>query len=252
MNYQIYGLKCGEKDYKESQFFFMETSDAPLTLYFYLWVILGGPHPVVVDTGFSHDDARQWEMRQWVGAADLLARVGVKAAEVPLVIISHLHWDHWDGYEYFPSADFWIQEEEIDFWTGFAGCYPVYRQFATATALGELVRLNYGGRIRRLRGEVPVLPGITAYWVGGHTPGSQILTVSTAKGPVVLAVDASHCYRNIERRQPTQLITNLPQMLQAFDRIEALAGPSRLIVPGHDPAVARRFDEIEPGVIRVA
>jgi hypothetical protein len=42
-----------------------------------------------------------------------------------------------------------------------------------------------------------------------------------------------------------QLITSLPQMLEGFDRIDALAGPSRLVVTGHDPEVARRFDEVD-------
>jgi glyoxylase-like metal-dependent hydrolase (beta-lactamase superfamily II) len=88
--------------------------------------------------------------------------------------------------------------------------------------------------------------------VGGHTAGLQIVSVDTARGPVVLTSDASHFYRNIERRDPVQIITSLPQMLQGFDRIDALAGSGRLVVTGHDPEVARRFDEVEPGIIRIA
>ena len=49
----------------------------------------------------------------------------------------------------------------------------------------------------------------------------------------------------------TEIITNLPQMLAAFDTIDALAGPERLIVAGHDPEVANRFKPTEPGIIRV-
>jgi hypothetical protein len=41
-------------------------------------------------------------------------------------------------------------------------------------------------------------------------------------------------------------------MLTAFDTIDALAGPERLIVAGHDPAVAERFEILEPGIIRIA
>ncbi|HET7877066.1 MAG TPA: N-acyl homoserine lactonase family protein [Methylomirabilota bacterium] len=250
--YQIYALKFAERDTKQCQFFFREPSDATLTLHFYLWVILGGPHPVVVDTGFSPEAARRREARSYVSPAEMLARVGIKAAEAPVVLVSHLHWDHWDGYQHFPGARFWIQREEVAFWTGFAGQYATYHQFTEAEALADLVRLNYAGRVRLVEGEVDVLPGVRAHWVGGHTAGLQIVSVPTAQGPVVLTSDASHFYRNIERRDPVQIITSLPQMLRGFDRIDELAGSPARVVTGHDPEVARRFDEVEPGIIKIA
>ena len=58
MTYQIYALKYGERDTKESQFFFREASQKPLTLHFFIWVILGGPHPIVVDTGCTAPEPR--------------------------------------------------------------------------------------------------------------------------------------------------------------------------------------------------
>ena len=97
MAYQIYALKYAERDTKQCTFFFREPSQDTLTLHFYLWVILGGPYPIVLDTGFSAADAQRREARKWVSPADMLARVGVKAAEVPVAVISHLHWDHWEA-----------------------------------------------------------------------------------------------------------------------------------------------------------
>ena len=52
-----------------------------------------------------------------------------------------------------------------------------------------------------------MLPGIRVHRVGGHTAGLQIVTVNTARGPVVLTSDASHFYHNVETRQPVQIIT---------------------------------------------
>jgi hypothetical protein len=43
MAYQVYALKYGERETKESQFFFREASQKLLTLHFFIWVILGGP-----------------------------------------------------------------------------------------------------------------------------------------------------------------------------------------------------------------
>jgi glyoxylase-like metal-dependent hydrolase (beta-lactamase superfamily II) len=118
--------------------------------------------------------------------------------------------------------------------------------------VARLVTLTYAGRVRIIDGDRQVLPGIGVHRVGGHTAGLQIVSVQTARGTVVLTSDASHFYRNLERRQPVQIITSLPEMLAAFETIEALAGPARLIVAGHDPEVADRFPSVDSGILRIA
>lgn len=249
--YEIYALKCCERETTACQFFYREPSHEPLTLYFYIWLILGGPHPVLVDTGVREEDAAARGARNWVSPAEMVRRLGVRPEEIPLALISHLHWDHWAGHSFFPAAEFWIQREEIAFWTGPIARYETYRQLAIPQTLAALVALTYADRVRVIEGEREVLPGIRLYRVGGHTAGSQIVTVETAQGRIVLTADASHFYRNVERRQPVQIITNLPEMLAAFDTIHALAGAPERIVVGHDPEVAARFKPVEPGIIRI-
>ena len=119
-------------------------------------------------------------------------------------------------------------------------------------SLANLVTLNYQNRITIIDGAREVLPGIRVHKVGGHTAGLQIVSVETARGPVILTSDASHFYHNIENRQPVQIITSLPEMLDAFETIDELAGKERLVVAGHDPAVATRFKEEKPGVVKIA
>jgi glyoxylase-like metal-dependent hydrolase (beta-lactamase superfamily II) len=250
--YQVYALKYAERDTTACQFFYREPSHDPITLHFYVWLILGGPHPVLVDTGFRPEDATQRGVRGYVSPAALVARLGVNPEQIPIALISHLHWDHWAGHALFPAAEFWIQKDEIAFWTGPVARYEVYKALAAPDALGQLVTLNYADRVRVITGEREVLPGLRVHWVGGHTAGLQVVSVETAGGRVVLTSDASHFYRNVERRQPVQIITDLPQMLAAFDTIHALAGARERIVAGHDPEVAARFKPVEPGIIRIA
>ncbi len=250
--YQVYALKYAERDIAACNFFFREASHDPVTLHYYVWLILGGPHPVLVDTGFLDDDASHRGIRNWVSPAAIVERVGVKAADSPLALITHLHYDHWAGHTVFPSAEFWIQREEVAFWAGPFARYPGFRDAANTGSIANLVTLNYGSRIRMIEGDREVLPGLRVHRVGGHTAGLQIVSVDTARGRVVLASDASHFYQNIERRQPVQIITNLPEMYAAFETIDALAGTERLVVAGHDPQVADRFKRVEPGVIQIA
>ena len=250
--YEILALKYGERDTTKCQFFYRESSHDKLTLDYFVWLILGGPQPLLVDTGFRDDDARARGIRNYVSPAAMVERAGVKAADVPISLITHLHYDHWAGHSLFPNAEFWIQGEEVAFWTGPFGSTPAFRGSANVDALAHLVTLNYANKIRIVEGDQQVWPGIRVHRVGGHTAGLQIVTVETKRGPVVLTSDASHFYHNVETRQPVQIITNLPEMLTAFDTIDALAGPTKLVVAGHDPQVADRFTKLEPGIIKIA
>jgi hypothetical protein len=219
--YEVYALKYAERDTTACQFFYREPSHEPITLHYYVWLILGGPHPILVDTGFLDDDARARGMRNYVSPAAMVERAGVKPGDVRLALITHLHYDHWAGHGLFPDAEHWIQADEVAFWTGPFGRTPAFRQSANVESLARLVTLNYASRVRIVDGDREVFPGIRVHRVGGHTAGLQI-------------------------------ITSLPEMLQAFETIDALAGAEKLIVAGHDPLVAERFKAVEPGIIKIA
>jgi glyoxylase-like metal-dependent hydrolase (beta-lactamase superfamily II) len=250
--YEVYALKYAERDTTKCQFFYRESSHDTLTLHYFVWLIVGGPHPVLVDTGFLEDEARSRQIRNYVSPAAMVERAGFKAADIPVALITHLHYDHWAGHSLFPKAEYWIQRDEVAFWTGPFGGTPAFRGSANVDSLARLVTLNYGQRVKVVEGEREVLPGIRVHRVGGHTAGLQIVSVQTARGTVVLTSDASHFYHNVETRQPVQIITSLPEMLDAFETIHALAGAEKLIVAGHDPQVADRFEQVEPGIIKIA
>ncbi|PYM77216.1 MAG: MBL fold hydrolase, partial [Candidatus Rokuibacteriota bacterium] len=227
--YEVLALKYGERDTTKCQFFYRESSHDKLTLDYFVWLILGGPQPLLVDTGFRDDDARARGIRNYVSPAAMVERAGVKAADVPISLITHLHYDHWAGHSLFPNAEFWIQGEEVAFWTGPFGSTPAFRGSANVDALARLVTLNYANKIRIVEGDHEVWPGIRVHKVGGHTAGLQIVTVETRRGTVVLTSDASHFYHNVETRQPVQIITSLPEMLTAFETIDRLAGSTKLV-----------------------
>ena len=107
--YQIYALKYAERDTTACQFFYREHSHEPITLHYFVWLILGGPHPVLVDTGFQEDDVERRGIRNYVRPSVMVERMGVKVADIPIALISHLHYDHWAGHRLFPASEFWIQ-----------------------------------------------------------------------------------------------------------------------------------------------
>src|SRR2546429_6652689 len=194
--YEVYALKYGERDTTACQFFYREASHAPITLHYYVWLILGGPHPILVDTGFLDDDARERGIRNYVSPAAVVARAGVKPADVPVALITHLHYDHWAGHSLFPGAEYWIQRDEVAFWTGPFGRHPAFRQSANVGALAGLVTLEYASRGRLIHGDREVLPRGRGHRVGRHTPGLQMFYGHTRRGTVRHPSHASQLYRH--------------------------------------------------------
>src|SRR5260370_22436462 len=150
--YEVYALKYGERDTAACQFFYREASHAQITLDYFVWLILGGPHPILVDTGFLDDDARARGIRNYVSPAAMVERAGVRPGDVPLALITHLHYDHWAGHSLFPGAEFWIQRDEVAFWTGPFGRTPAFRPSANVESLARLVPPNYGNPSRTADG----------------------------------------------------------------------------------------------------
>src|SRR5437899_10300931 len=102
--YEVYALKYGERDTTACQFFYREASHAPITLHYYVWLILGGPHPILVDTGFLDDDARERGIRNYVSPAAMVERAGGKPRDVPVGPITHRDSHHRAGHSPFSWA----------------------------------------------------------------------------------------------------------------------------------------------------
>lgn len=83
-----------------------------------------------------------------------------------------------------------------------------------------------GGRLSLTEGASEIAPGVVLHLVGGHSGGLQIVRVSTARGWLVLASDATHYWSNIRDRNPFPIVVDVPRMLEGYRTIETLAdGP---------------------------
>jgi glyoxylase-like metal-dependent hydrolase (beta-lactamase superfamily II) len=240
--YEIYAMKYAERQADLSTFMLgVEPGRETITIDYFVWLLQGGSEPIVVDTGFTPQIAEARQRKYLASPADQLRKLGVDAADVKKVLISHLHWDHFGGFSFFPNATFYLQTKEYQYWTGPVMRFRAAQGLVEANDMAELVRLNMQGRVHFVDGVEEVAPGISLHYVGGHTAGIQVARVSTKKGQAVVASDASHLFRNVEENTPANLITNLPEMFSAFDAIRELSSGPHLWFPGHDPAVLQRF-----------
>ncbi len=218
-----------------------------------VWLIRGGGRTVLFDCGFYREQFfRQWRVADFTKPSEAVRRAGVAPEDVTDVIISHMHWDHADGMDLFPKARIWLQKEELEYYAGSAWQSRRTHGGIDPEDVLAAVRLNTQGRVGLIDGDArEVLPGITAYTGGKHTYASQFVTVNTAAGTVVLASDNLYLYENLEHHAPIAATLDAASNLRAQDRMRHLASRQELIVPGHDPAVMKRFQEVAPGVVRI-
>jgi glyoxylase-like metal-dependent hydrolase (beta-lactamase superfamily II) len=246
---RVYAVRYAHRDGRRPEHFYGgDPHDAPMAMDYFLWAVVGDDGcAVVVDTGFTPETARRRGREIVADPIAVLAELGVAAADVRDVVLTHLHYDHAGGLHAFPRARFWVQDSELAFWTGrYAGRGEIGR-IVEPPDIVELVRLNFERRVRFVDGDERMAPGVGLHRVGGHAPGLQVVSVQTDHGPVVLASDATHFYANLAEDRPFAIVHSLPDMYGAFDRLHALAGGDEArIVPGHDPLVLDRYPAVSP------
>ncbi|WP_333777449.1 N-acyl homoserine lactonase family protein [Streptomyces sp. IBSBF 3136] len=213
---------------------------------YYLWVVRDERHFLLVDTGFPEDMARRRGRTLFRDPVGALGDLGVAAGDVSDVVVTHLHYDHAGNLDRFPHARIHLQEEELRFCTGPSMRHHVVRRPFEPVNVKTAVQALFEDQLVLHRGEAEIIPGVTVHPVPGHTPGSQVVRVPTARGWVVLAGDAAHLWANIRLRSPFPILESLTPMLDAYDTIEALADGDDHVIPGHDPLVALRFPPL-PG-----
>lgn len=247
--YEIHAIRYGHLDRTATHNFLGgDLHDAPMPLDYYVWVIVGDGRTFLLDTGYDASTGQARGRQLLRPVAEGLALVGVDAARVQDVIISHMHYDHCGNADLFPQARYHLQDDEMAFCTGRAMCHELMRSPFEASDVQAMVGRLFAGRVVFHDGSSELAPGITLHKVGGHTRGLQVVAVQTARGTVVLASDAAHFYANWQQRRPFPILDSVPAYLEAYRRIEALAASPDHIIPGHDPLVWQRYPASVAGV----
>lgn len=217
------------------------TSQPPLNYYMMYWLIKTRERNILVDVGSGKDFATRYQKYQTPDT--LLAKVGLKPSDIDTIILTHPHFDHFDGIEFFKDAKVYTQRAcyryvvedcaELKFFRNFM--YPRKKDFYA------MVDLMWEGRLKLLDGDKELFPGIRVIRVDGHYPGLQMVVVKTEGKPIVIASDAIHLYDNLEKDKPMGLFQGeVKDVVKAFETIRELNG---IVLPGHDNKVGERFKD---------
>jgi glyoxylase-like metal-dependent hydrolase (beta-lactamase superfamily II) len=219
---------------------------------YFVWAAVSDERTFVIDMGFTAETADDRGRTLIRCPTEGLAAIGVDAATVKDVIVTHFHYDHIGNFDKFPAADFHLQDREMAFATGRHMLDPAHGSSMNVNDVVGMVRHLYGKRVVFHDGDAELAPGITLHHIGGHTDGLQIVTVMTARGLVVVASDACHLYANMETRNPFPVIFEKDKVLAGYDILERLAPSPGHIVPGHDPQVMDRYPAVSEDLNGIA
>jgi glyoxylase-like metal-dependent hydrolase (beta-lactamase superfamily II) len=258
--YSIKAIKYCEQTVPGPQMFHMARWDEWMEADFFVFLLRGDDGSIgLVDTGvrdvheinpfvvngvgqrgrFRMDMATQSIPR-------LLRQEGVDPADVNYVLLTHLHYDHASNVKLFPNARFLVSR---------AGWHltldPPAPELTPDVAFPRDVIGYLAGEARdRLiladDEEPEILPGIGAFYVGGHTPCSQAITVQTKQGIAVFPGDTVFYYENLDKNHPVGLAVSIVECYQAMERIREIGG---ILVPPHDPRLLQKHPD---GVIVAA
>jgi glyoxylase-like metal-dependent hydrolase (beta-lactamase superfamily II) len=169
-----------------------EDNTVPLTAHVVLVQV--GSNWGLLDSGFGHHlsdrQRRAYSLERESRLDASLAELGLSAASIDWVVLSHLHLDHAGGVlgrdgqdrvaPAFPNAPIWVQSLEArearDTSNRAHGMY-------TGDAFDRLEEL---GLIREVDGQADVTPEVGVFLTGGHSRGHQATLVRGAAGAALL------------------------------------------------------------------
>jgi glyoxylase-like metal-dependent hydrolase (beta-lactamase superfamily II) len=177
-----------------------------------------GDQLVLIDTGLSAAAAP-------VGGRLIptLELLGVTAADINAVVLSHFHQDHVNGVSdgsaaTFPNATYYFPQVEWDF---LQNAPSDLEQANSAKAL--LQPISDGDQLQFYAADAEVVPGIQAIAAPGHTPGHSALLIASGGSQLLNIVDtAIQSVASVQR----------PDWYVAFDADGALASETRIALLG--------------------
>jgi N-acyl homoserine lactone hydrolase len=153
---------------------------------------------------------------------EALAARGYAPKDIPIVVLSHLHYDHSANIDLFPQAHVILARREWDY-----AAKPHPKDLFIPWKIRELLE-DY--KVTQVEESMEIAKDVKFFLAPGHTPGSSAVALETAEGTVVLAGDAIKYPKEWLLGRPDMAFDTLENGSRSIRRIVEMAD---VIVPGH-------------------
>lgn len=232
----LYALQNGFLGFERSALFYGERSGERVRIPITCYLIRASDTTILFDTGISPRAlpglTRTAPLARFEDPDLLVHRLDsldLEPADVDLVVLSHLHFDHAGGAALFPDSELVVQQDEY-----------AYAHYPAGFFASFYYRKNFDlpdARWRLLEGDAEIVPGVTVLRSDGHTPGHQSVLVELAEtGPVILAGDCCYWQESIDNEIPPGVVWDPTRAMHSIKRLKTIARLTRgRIFPSHDP-----------------
>ncbi|ERI25012.1 N-acyl homoserine lactonase family protein [Burkholderia cenocepacia] len=213
------------------------------------FLITGGTHPVLVDTGSRNVEqyaafGLPYEVTPEMTIEHHLAQHGLKMSDIRHIVHTHAHIDHVGMTDRFPmTTTVGISRRELEFAaSGIMG--PL--MYTAADTKHLIDRLHTRGAIRLFdvdgTFEEEVIPGVAIRLSGAHTPGSLSVLVETDEGIANISGDIAYNLKDQlidpildqAAHEPTITANRAMSTLDEKRAIKRALATSRFLLPSHD------------------
>jgi N-acyl homoserine lactone hydrolase len=165
-----------------------------------------------------------------------LAKLGLVPADVDLVFLGHLHWDHAGGLGELPGCTVHVHRDEL----------LAARSGEDRGVFADEIARSAGWRLQTAT-EYTVAPGVQALATPGHTAGHMSLFIELPRGaPVVLCGDAADLTENLTDEVAPGYCwqDDAALAVASIRRLKALAAAEHAeLWPNHDFAAYRGWPQ---------
>jgi glyoxylase-like metal-dependent hydrolase (beta-lactamase superfamily II) len=234
----------------------------------YGFLILGGPWPIVVDTGY-----RSNQIMETLGMRGLqfhenmienqLKKHGVRMQDVRYVMHTHLHIDHAGKDDLFSmNTSVVVNRRELEY--SVSGL--MHPQYPLPDIKHLIDRLHTKNALRfldlEISGPIEICPGVTCEAAGAHTEGSMNVHVETAEGRATICGDVIYDFNDqiiqpfheISDQEPRTTGNHGVSKRDEKAQIKKLLSNAKFLLPVHDKAakiegghVVARMGDAVPG-----
>lgn len=216
------------------------------------FLVEGNSKLILVDTGMSNTEiAHKYHhpgSHQPEGYAihEQLAKIGVNPADIDIVILTHLHWDHCYHLDKFTKAKFYVQREEYEF---ALNPIPLYYKSYEFPVLGLKPQFD-GIKFELIDGEAQIIDGISVYPSPGHSVGHQTVVVSTEEGDYHCCGDAIFTNDNLKAIPqihytitPPARFQNIVKSWESIEELKKRAKETKFVLATHELSMNRLAQE---------